>query len=32
MVSAPYMHDGRFADIDEVIDHYDHGAVSRWTR
>ena len=28
MVSAPYMHDGRFANIDEVIDHYDHGAVS----
>ena len=28
MVSAPYMHDGRFADIDEVLDHYDHGAVS----
>ena len=28
MVSAPYMHDGRFADIDEVIDHYDHGAVA----
>lgn len=31
MVSAPYMHDGRFADIDEVIDHYDHGAVSSST-
>ena len=28
MVSAPYMHDGRFADIDAVLDHYDHGAVS----
>ena len=28
MVSAPYMHDGRFSDIDEVLDHYDHGAVS----
>jgi len=28
MVSAPYMHDGRFADIDDVLDHYDHGAVS----
>lgn len=28
MVSAPYMHDGRFADIEEVLDHYDHGAVS----
>ncbi len=28
MMSAPYMHDGRFANIDEVLDHYDHGAVS----
>jgi cytochrome c peroxidase len=25
MVSAPYMHDGRFATIDEVIVHYNHG-------
>ncbi len=31
MVSAPYMHDGRFADIDEVLDHYDHGVVSSST-
>ena len=23
-VSAPYMHDGRFATLREVIDHYDH--------
>ena len=23
--SAPYMHDGRFATIDEVINHYSHG-------
>ena len=23
--SAPYMHDGRFASLDEVIDHYSHG-------
>lgn len=23
--SAPYMHDGRFATLDEVIDHYSHG-------
>ena len=30
-VSAPYMHDGRFVDIDEVIDHYDHGVVSSST-
>ena len=28
MVSAPYMHDGRFSTMDEVLDHYDHGAVS----
>jgi cytochrome c peroxidase len=24
-LSAPYMHDGRFATLREVIDHYDHG-------
>ena len=24
-VTAPYMHDGRFATLEEVIDHYDHG-------
>jgi cytochrome c peroxidase len=24
-LSAPYMHDGRFATLDEVIDHYSHG-------
>jgi cytochrome c peroxidase len=24
-VSGPYMHDGRFATLREVIDHYDHG-------
>ncbi|HEX6397804.1 MAG TPA: hypothetical protein VFZ95_10295, partial [Steroidobacteraceae bacterium] len=23
--TAPYMHDGRFATLREVIDHYDHG-------
>jgi len=23
--SAPYMHDGRFSTLDEVIDHYSHG-------
>lgn len=23
--SGPYMHDGRFATLDEVIDHYSHG-------
>jgi cytochrome c peroxidase len=25
MLTAPYMHDGRFATIDEVIDHYNDG-------
>ncbi len=25
MATAPYMHDGRFATIDEVLDHYDGG-------
>jgi cytochrome c peroxidase len=24
-LSAPYMHDGRYATLREVIDHYDHG-------
>jgi cytochrome c peroxidase len=24
-VTGPYMHDGRFATLKEVIDHYDHG-------
>jgi cytochrome c peroxidase len=24
-VTGPYMHDGRFATLREVIDHYDHG-------
>lgn len=24
-VTAPYMHDGRFKTLEEVIDHYDHG-------
>ncbi|TNE81376.1 MAG: cytochrome-c peroxidase [Bacteroidetes bacterium] len=23
--TAPYMHDGRFATLEEVLDHYDHG-------
>ncbi len=26
--TAPYMHDGRFATLREVIDHYDHGMKS----
>ena len=25
MLRAPYMHDGRFATIEEVIEHYDSG-------
>ena len=24
-LTAPYMHDGRFATLEEVIAHYDHG-------
>lgn len=27
-VTAPYMHDGRFANLGEVIDHYSHGIKS----
>lgn len=26
-LSAPYMHDGRFATLDDVINHYSHGVV-----
>lgn len=26
-VTAPYMHDGRFATLEDVIAHYDHGVV-----
>jgi cytochrome c peroxidase len=26
-LTAPYMHDGRFAALRDVIDHYDHGIV-----
>jgi len=26
-LSAPYMHDGRFATLDQVVDFYDHGVV-----
>ena len=29
--TAPYMHDGRFATIEEVIDHYDHGVKNSST-
>ena len=24
-ITGPYMHDGRFATLEDVIDHYDHG-------
>ena len=27
-LTGPYMHDGRFATLSEVIDHYDHGIVA----
>lgn len=27
-LTAPYMHDGRFATLDEVLDHYSHGIKS----
>jgi cytochrome c peroxidase len=30
-VSAPYMHDGRFGTLREVIDHYDHGVLESRT-
>ncbi|HCR47999.1 MAG TPA: cytochrome-c peroxidase, partial [Bacteroidetes bacterium] len=26
-LTAPYMHDGRFNTLQEVINHYDHGLV-----
>lgn len=28
MVTAPYMHDGRFASVEEVLDHYSEGIKS----
>tara|TARA_B110000091_G_scaffold104223_1_gene113229 strand:- start:322 stop:1431 length:1110 start_codon:yes stop_codon:yes gene_type:complete len=30
-VSAPYMHDGRFTSLDEVVEHYNSGGVSSST-
>ncbi|MFK7786911.1 MAG: hypothetical protein AB8B56_17450 [Crocinitomicaceae bacterium] len=27
LLTYPYMHDGRFFTIDQVLDHYDHGIV-----
>jgi cytochrome c peroxidase len=29
--SAPFMHDGRFSTLDEVIDHYDSGGLPSTT-
>ncbi|WBO85285.1 cytochrome c peroxidase [Hymenobacter yonginensis] len=29
--TAPYMHDGRFATLSEVLDHYDHGMTESAT-
>lgn len=29
--SAPYMHDGRFSTLMEVIEHYDHSVIARST-
>jgi cytochrome c peroxidase len=26
-LTAPYMHDGRFTTLEEVVEHYDHGVV-----
>ncbi len=30
-LTAPYMHDGRFATLEEVVDHYDQGGVESST-
>jgi len=30
-LTAPYMHDGRFNTLSEVLDHYDHGMVESLT-
>ncbi len=30
-LTAPYMHDGRFATLEEVVDHYDHGLAQHPT-
>ena len=27
VLTAPYMHDGRFASLDDVLDHYSHGIL-----
>jgi cytochrome c peroxidase len=26
-LTAPYMHDGRFASLEQVVDYYDHGVT-----
>lgn len=31
MISAPYMHDGRFETIDQVLDHYSGGVIDAVT-
>jgi len=31
ILTAPYMHDGRFATLEQVLDHYDHGMVESAT-
>lgn len=31
MLTAPYMHDGRFATIDDVLEHYSHGILKSST-
>jgi cytochrome c peroxidase len=30
-LSAPYMHDGRFSSLEEVVEHYNSGGVSSST-
>ena len=30
-LTAPYMHDGRFSTIDQVLDHYESGVVQSAT-
>lgn len=30
-LTAPYMHDGRFANLEQVLDHYDHGILQSST-
>ncbi|MGI8907657.1 MAG: hypothetical protein ACR2IE_14340 [Candidatus Sumerlaeaceae bacterium] len=30
-LTAPYMHDGRFKTLEEIVDHYDHGVTETET-